>query len=207
MIDSAKDTGGGKVGPNTQLNNMMALIFGLLIPFLIVFLKVFFSTKISEIKEIEQLSKIPVLGVIGKAIGNDKLVVFNKSKSSVAEAFRGLRSSLQFIYKRQGLEGAKTVLLTSSISGEGKTFCSINIASVFALSNKKTVIVGLDLRKPKIFGDFEIDNKTGVVNYLIHNADLDQIIQKTKVDHLDVITSGPIPPNPSELLMLSLIHI
>ncbi len=201
VIDSAKDTGGGKVGPNTQLNYMMALLFGLMLPFIFVFLRVFFNTKVTSIKEIERLSKIPVLGVIGKIRGDDKLVVLNKSKSSIAESFRGLRSGLQFIYKKQGIEGAKTVLLTSSISGEGKTFCSINIASVFALSNKKTIIVGLDLRKPKIFGEFEIDNKIGVVNYLINDVNLDQIIQKTKVEHLDVITSGPIPPNPSELLM------
>ncbi len=201
VIDSAKDTGGGKVGPNTQLNYMMAVLFGLLIPFLIAFIRVFFNTKVNKIEDIQRLSKIPVLGIIGKNRTKENLAVLNKSKSSIAESFRGLRSSLQFIYKKQGIEGAKTVLITSSISGEGKTFCSINIASVFALSNKKTVIVGLDLRKPKIFGDFEIDNKIGVVNYLIHNANLDQIIQKTKVDHLDVITSGPIPPNPSELLM------
>lgn len=201
VIDSAKDTGGGKVGPNTQLNYMMALVLGMLVPFIFVFLKVFFSTKVTTIKEIERLSKIPVLGVIGKNRTGENLAVLNKSKSSIAEAFRGIRSGLQFIYKKQGIEGAKTVLLTSSISGEGKTFCSINIASVFALSNKKTVIVGLDLRKPKIFGDFGIENKVGVVNYLIHNADLSDIIQKTQVENLDVITSGPIPPNPSELLI------
>ncbi|MCB0465116.1 MAG: sugar transporter, partial [Aequorivita sp.] len=85
-------------------------------------------------------------------------VVLTKPKSAIAEAFRALRSSLQFIYKKQGIKGAKTVLVTSSVSGEGKTFCSINLASVFALSEKKTVLVGLDLRKPKIFGDFNINN-------------------------------------------------
>ncbi len=201
VIDSAKDTGGGQVGPNTQLNYMMAIVFGLMVPFIFVFLKEFFNTKVTSIKDIERLSKIPILGVIGKNYGNDNLIVLNKSKSSVAESFRGIRSGLQFIYKKQGIEGAKTVLLTSSISGEGKTFCSINIASVFALSNKKSIIVGLDLRRPKIFGDFDIDNSFGVVNYLINGANINQIIQKTKVGYLDVITSGPIPPNPSELLM------
>ncbi len=99
------------------------------------------------------------------------------------------------------IEGSKTVLVTSSISGEGKTFCAINIASVFALSQKKTVLLGLDLRKPKIFGDFDIDDQLGVVNYLIDEASADDIIQKTMIDSLDVITAGPVPPNPSELLM------
>jgi len=201
VIDSAKDTGGGKVGPNTQLNYILAFLFGLLTPLLVVFLRVFFDTKISSVKDIERLSKIPVLGVIGKSRLSNNLAVLTKPKSSIAEAFRGVRSSLQFLYKKQGLEGAKTVLITSSISGEGKTFCSINIASVFSLSKKKTVVVGLDLRKPKIFGDFNINNSIGVVNYLIHDASLKDIIQKTEFENLDVITSGPIPPNPSELLM------
>jgi capsular exopolysaccharide synthesis family protein len=96
---------------------------------------------------------------------------------------------------------AKTIMLTSSISGEGKTFCSINLASIYALSNKKTILVGLDLRKPRIFGDFKIDNVTGVVNYLIGQKSLDEVIQQTHIPYLDVISSGPIPPNPSELLM------
>ena len=173
VIDSAKDTGGGKVGPNTQLNYVMAALFGILFPFLFVFVKVFFDTTVHTIKDIERLSKIPILGVIGKSELENNLAVLNKSKSSIAEAFRAIRSSLQFIYKKQGIEGTKTVLVTSSVSGEGKTFCSINIASVFALSEKKTILVGLDLRKPKIFGDFEINNKIGVVNYLINEAKLD----------------------------------
>ena len=97
--------------------------------------------------------------------------------------------------------GTKTLMLTSSVSGEGKTFCSINIATVFAMSEKKTVIVGLDLRKPKIFDDFNLKNDSGVVNYLIGQMSLDEIAQKTKIPYLDVITSGPIPPNPSELIM------
>jgi capsular exopolysaccharide synthesis family protein len=92
-------------------------------------------------------------------------------------------------------------MLTSSVSGEGKTFCSLNIATVFALSEKKTIILGLDLRKPKIFDDFNIQNKLGVVNFLIGQNTLEEVIQKTHIPYLDVITSGPIPPNPSELIL------
>jgi len=105
------------------------------------------------------------------------------------------------MYKKNKIDGSKTLMLTSSISGEGKTFCSINVATVFALSEKKTVIVGLDLRKPKIFDDFKIKNEIGVVNYLIGQYSLDEIIQQTHIPYLDVITSGPVPPNPSELLI------
>jgi len=201
VIDHAKDTGGGKVGPNTQLNYMLAVLFGFLLPFFTVFLRVFFDTKVHGIKDIERLSKIPILGVIGENRGESNLAVLSKPKSSIAESFRALRSSLQFIYKKQNIEGTKTVLVTSSVSGEGKTFASMNIASVFALSEKRTLLLGLDLRKPKIFGDFDINNDIGIVNYLINDASLEAIIQKTHMPHLDVITSGPIPPNPSELLM------
>ena len=122
VIDSAKDTGGGQIGPNTKLNNMVAIMFGLLVPFLFVFLKVFFNTKVSSVKEILRLSKIPVLGAIGKSQTNGNLVVLKKPKSSISESFRAIRSSLQFLYKKQGIEGAKTVLVTSSVSGEGKHF-------------------------------------------------------------------------------------
>ena len=92
-------------------------------------------------------------------------------------------------------------MLTSSVSGEGKTFCSLNIATVFALSEKKTIILGLDLRKPKLFDDFNIQNELGAVNFLIGQNTLDEVIKKTHIPYLDVITSGPIPPNPSELIL------
>jgi capsular exopolysaccharide synthesis family protein len=180
---------------------MLALFFGLLIPFVFVLILAFFDNKITSVKDIERQSRIPILGVIGKSSLENGLVVLRRPKSAISESFRAIRSSLQFMYKKQGVTGAKTVLLTSSVSGEGKTFTSINIASVFALSGKKTVLVGLDLRKPKIFGDFAINNSKGVVNYLINDASLDEITQGTEIPALDVITSGPIPPNPSELLM------
>lgn len=99
------------------------------------------------------------------------------------------------------MAGAKTLMITSSVSGEGKTFCSINIATVFALSEKKTVIVGMDLRKPKLFDEFNLVNTVGVVNYLIKDKNLEEIINHTSIPYLDVILSGPIPPNPAELIM------
>ena len=92
-------------------------------------------------------------------------------------------------------------MITSSISGEGKTFCSINIATVFALSEKKTVIVGMDLRKPKLAQEFNLVNETGVVNYLIKQKELKDIVHTTPIPFLDVILSGPVPPNPSELII------
>jgi succinoglycan biosynthesis transport protein ExoP len=92
-------------------------------------------------------------------------------------------------------------MITSSVSGEGKTFCSINIATIFALSEKKTVVIGLDLRKPKLYSEFNLSNNAGVVNYLIKQKTLNEIIFPTEIPFLDVIVSGPVPPNPAELIM------
>ncbi len=200
FIDPAKDTGGGLLGPKTSVNYILALFLGLLLPLLIVFGITIFDNTIKNTDDIAKMTKIPILGVIGKKNTKSNLAVFEKPKSALAESFRAVRSSLQFLYKKQQA-GSKTLMLTSSISGEGKTFCSINIATVFALSEKKTVIVGLDLRKPKIFQDFQIENNIGVVNYLIGQKTLAEIIQHTSIPFLDFISAGPIPPNPSELIM------
>ena len=201
FLDPAKDVGGGLRGPKTSINYILAAMLGFLIPLLVVFVITLLDNSINTTDDIQKLTKIPLIGVVGKKNTENNLSVFEKPKSPLAESFRAIRSSLQFMYKKQQKEGAKILMLTSSVSGEGKTFCSINLATVFALSDKKTVIVGLDLRKPRIFGDFNIDNITGVVNYLIGQKTIDEVIQKTHIPNLDVIPSGPIPPNPSELLM------
>ncbi len=201
LLEPAKDTGQGRNLVNLNVRYIFAF-FAVLIPILLLsFMITFFDNKLHSPNDLEKLSQIPLLGVVGKNESETSLVVLDKPKSAIAEAFRAIRSSLQYVYKKHDLKGSKTVMVTSSISGEGKTFSSINIASVFALSGKRTVLVGLDLRKPKIFNDFKIHNKTGVVNYLIGQNTLEDVVQNTVLENLDVITSGPIPPNPSELLI------
>ncbi|MGA9324939.1 MAG: GNVR domain-containing protein, partial [Salegentibacter sp.] len=140
IIDKAKDTGGGQIGPNTQLNYVMAMLVGGVIPLTFVFLLVFLNTNVVNAQEVTRLSPIPILGLIGKSKLDSNLAVFNSPKSSIAESFRGIRSSLQFMYKKQGVTGSKTVLITSSVSGEGKTFCAMNLATVFAMSEKRTIL-------------------------------------------------------------------
>lgn len=201
FIDPAKDIGGGLIGPRTGVNYIIAIFSGLIIPLLIVFLIFFINNAIQNTDDISSLTNIPLIGVVGMKHTDTNLAVFEKPKSALSESFRAIRSSLQFLYKKQKVSGSKVLMLTSSVSGEGKTFCSINIATVFALSEKKTVIVGLDLRKPKIFDDFNLKNNVGAVNYLIGQSTLEEITQSTKIPYLDVITSGPVPPNPSELIM------
>jgi capsular exopolysaccharide synthesis family protein len=164
-----------------------------------VLLNEFFNNKISTVEEVENSYKIPVLGVIGSKTEKTNLVVFENPKSAISESYRALRSNVQFLLKR----GAKShiMLLTSSISGEGKTLTAMNLASVFALSGKKTILVGVDLRKPKIAEDFNMNNKIGFVHYLINQKTAEEVIQHTDYENLDILLSGPIPPNPSELLL------
>lgn len=201
FIDSAKDIGGGLIGPKTDTNYVLAFILGFMIPLFIVILIFVLNNSIQNTDDLIALTSIPLIGTVGVNTSKSYLAVFDKPKSALSESFRAIRSSLQFLYKKQNLSGTKTLMITSTISGEGKTFCSINIATVFALSEKKTIIVGLDLRKPKLFNDFNLSNDVGVVNYLIGQKSLEEITSKTQIPFLDVITSGPIPPNPSELIM------
>lgn len=201
FIDPAKDIGEGLIGPKTGVNYILALFLGLLLPLLVITIVFFVNNTIHNPEDISKLTNIPLIGVVGVNPDKNNLAVFEKPKSALSESFRVIRSSLQFLYKKNLVEGTKTLMITSSVSGEGKTFCSINIATVFALSEKKTVIVGLDLRKPKLSEEFNLTNSVGVVNYLIKDKSLSEIVNKTAVPFLDVILSGPIPPNPSELIM------
>ena len=201
FIDPAKDVGGGLIGPKTSVNYVLALFLGILLPLLVVLIIFFVNNSIQNTDELSNLTQIPIIGVVGVNRDKTGLAVYDKPKSALSESFRAIRSSLQFMYKKQNVDGAKTLMITSSVSGEGKTFCSINIATVFALSEKKTVIVGLDLRKPKLYEEFKLNNDKGVVNYLIHQNTLEEITNATEVPFLDVILSGPIPPNPGELII------
>lgn len=202
VIDEAKDIGNAPIGPKKSLNYMMALMIGFFTPMFLIFVIYLLDSTVHGSDEIVKMSKIPILGLIGKYRYKNNLVAYEKPKSAVAESFRAIRSSLQFIFKNNPSNNrANTLMVTSSVSGEGKTFTSINIATVYAISGKRTILLGLDLRKPKIFDDFDITNEKGIVNYLIGDSLLEEIITNTHIENLDIIPSGPIPPNPSELLM------
>ncbi|MEP2770535.1 MAG: polysaccharide biosynthesis tyrosine autokinase [Fulvivirga sp.] len=189
---------GAKIAPQTTRNFGVAIVLSFVIPILFLYFKEFFNTKILYKEDIDDVTTIPFLGLVGHESSSDNLIVDRDPRSAVSESFRTVRSNINFFTSEKD---KKVILITSSISGEGKTFCSINLSTVVALSGKKTVIVGADLRRPKLFGDFDLNNDIGVSNYLINSASVDEIIQHTKVDNLDLISSGAVPPNPSELLM------
>jgi len=201
VIDEAKDTGGNGDRKDSNINYLIALLVGIAIPISAAFLLTLMDNFIHTTKDIEKLSSIPLIGVVGKTNHATNLIVKDKPQSTIAESFRGIRSSLHFIYNQDSLHGSRTIMVTSSVSGEGKTFTSINLATVFALSGKRTILVGMDLRKPKIFDDFNIENDVGVSNYLVKDCNLNEVIRSTGVENLDMVLSGPVPPNPSELIM------
>ena len=202
LIDAAIDLGQSPIYPNPTFNYLVGIMLGLILPLFYIIIRELLDNKVRTIEEIENHYSIPILGAIGNNTGGNNLAVFERPKSTVAESFRALRSNIQFLFKNKNTtKKAKTLVLTSSVSGEGKTMISINMASVFALSGKKTVLIGMDLRKPKIYDDFKLNNNLGVVNYLINQKSLSEIIINTQIPNMDLILSGPIPPNPSELLL------
>jgi len=201
IIDAAKDTGQGGSRRDSNINYLMAILVGIVVPVTAAFILTLLDFYVHTPKDLEKLSPVPLIGVIGQIKHPNNLVVYEQPRSSVAEAFRGLRSSLHFMYNQESNHGSKTIMVTSSVSGEGKTFTSINLATIFAMSGKRTLLVGLDLRKPKIFDDFDIENNIGVSNYLVKDVTLNEIIKSSGIENLDLALSGPVPPNPSELIL------
>jgi capsular exopolysaccharide synthesis family protein len=153
-----------------------------------------------EREEIEQKSSIPILGSVAhNKRETDVIPVKRHPKSSIAESFRAIRTNLAFFLKSKKFH-TPIITFTSTISGEGKTFCALNLAAIIAMNNKKVLVIGLDLRKPKLQNMLNTNFSLGITNYLIGKNTIEEIILKTDVPNLDVILSGPIPPNPIELI-------
>jgi capsular exopolysaccharide synthesis family protein len=189
---------GGPIYPNITYNYIIASVVGLGIPFILFILFELFNNRVQSREDIEKFTDIPFIGSVGHAVIGSNLLVYKKPKSAMAEAYRAVRSNLN--YFTEGKD-KKTFLVTSSISGEGKTFTTINLATVFAYSGKKTIIVGADMRRPRIFDDFELTNDKGLSSYLSGQKSIYDCIQETKIPNLDLLSAGPVPPNPSELLL------
>ena len=198
VLDEARIDRTLKVAPRTSMNYLVALIIGLLIPALILFLRDFFNVSVNDRKDVEKLTNFPIIGQVSQSPDKDPLVVINSPKSPISESFRSIRTNIEFI--TQG-KPKSTILVTGDIQGIGKTFNSLNIASIYALYGKKTVLLGFDMRKPKLYQEFGLSNNVGLSSYLSNKDAFESIIQPSnKIPNLDVITSGPIPPNPAELI-------
>ena len=196
----------GKTSPKAAIILLIALVLGFAIPAGILFLIEFFKYKIEGHADVVKLTQIPVIADIPVAsdvsMGRADIVVHQNVNNLMEEIFRGLRTSIQFMLKKD----EKVLMFTSSTSGEGKTFVASNVAISLALLGKKVIVVGLDIRKPRLAELFEIDNHhTGITNLMIHENNTWEDIQKQILSsgvnsNLDLLMAGPVPPNPGELI-------
>mgnify|MGYP006093168399 CR=1 FL=1 len=189
------------IAPNRQNTYLGALLIGLLLPFSFVFLRNLLDNKIYSKKDISDIISVPFLGSIPTSDEIKKLVVTRDERTPTSEAFRLIRANLNFIIPNIN-KGGKTIFVTSTTSGEGKSFISINTAAALALSGNKVLLMGLDFRDPKINKYLNIPEKKGITNYI---SDSKFIFDELKfkipsIESLDIISSGLIPPNPSELV-------
>ena len=199
QVVEAPTIGGMPISPNKNRIYLLALIIGISLPLVLMYAFDWLNNKIVSREDLEKNTTIPVIGHIGHSILKTNLVVRQSPKSLISEAFRTIRANLQYFI---GMEDKKcnVFLVSSSISDEGKTFCSINLAYIFALSGKKTLLLGADLRKPSLAGYFGFRNYPGISNYLAGFNTLDEIVFQFEPENLKVILAGDIPPNPAELL-------
>lgn len=187
------------VSPNKRTVQLIAVLLGLGLPALIIFLAELLNDKITSRHEIERNTNTPILGEVGHSYSENTLVVNRTSRGMVAEQFRIIRSNLQYVLTKKE---NPVILVTSSFSGEGKSFVSTNVAAVMALTGKKTVILEFDIRKPKVLSGLNMSRKAGISNYLVGKGDLEELIVPVPdIENLFVLPCGPIPPNPSELLL------
>ena len=194
-------SGGWPVSPNSRSMYTTAILIGLAIPIGFAMLRELLNDKVNSRADIEKYSEVPILGEVGHSDDKAVLIVSGKDRKYISEQFRILRTNLQYILPRKE---KSTILVTSSVSGEGKTFVSTNLAAVLALSGKKVVVMEFDIRKPKVLRGLQLDQKgkKGITNYLMDNATLDEIIIPVEeFPNLFIISCGPVPPNPSELIL------
>lgn len=188
----------GSVFPKRDNNLMMGVLIGFFIPGLFIFVKDFFRKNVESQADVKRYLDMPIIGNVPRSKVYGDLAVYNFPKSHVTESYRSIRANFKYLFPDQNM---KTIFVTSAQPQDGKTFTSINLASIFALSGKKTVLVGLDLRKPKLHNSFDYDNKVGLTSYLIGQKSFDEVVRKTEYDNLHLVLSGPIPPNPAELIL------
>jgi len=189
------------VKPKRSVIWLGAGLAGMVIPLLLINLIFMLNSTVQNREEVERITHTSILAEIGMMKGRGRnpaeSIIKVTSRSAVAEQFRALRTNLQYM----GDGNCRTIMLTSSISSEGKSFISINLAVSLASSDKRVILIGLDLRKPSLHNRLDITNKKGASNYLVGQKNLDELIQPSGLHpQFDVLSCGPLPPNPSELL-------
>ncbi len=190
----------GVIQPDKNKLIRLFVLGGFVIALLLAVVRKLFFEKIENVNELADATSLTILGGLPQIKEQEsKLIVTHKPKAQITESFRTLRTNLSYLGDNEGR--AKRVLISSFFPGEGKTFTSSNLAGLIAMGDKKVLIIDFDLHKPKIHKTFDIENTKGVSTFLIDKHNLVEIIHKDLKPNLDVITAGPIPPNPSELIL------
>lgn len=197
MVDQARAR--DLVAPNQILVILIALTLAIGLPTLGIILKELVHNRITCEEDLKFVTNLPVVANFPHSRLSYNTVVLTEPGSKISEAFRSLRTHMGFF--TQDID-CPTILLTSSVAGEGKTFAAINLASAYSLTGKKVVLIGFDLRRPTLSKSFKLDGEIGLTSYLIGEKTINQVIHMSDYENLHIIPSGPIPPNPGELSAL-----
>lgn len=191
------------VAPKKKIIYLAAFIIGILIPTGLIYLKGLFYYKIASVDDIKAITKVPVIAEISQAEKESSIIIGGEENRPVIEQFRGLRNNLNFFFQEE--KGSKCILVTSSESGEGKSFVSLNLAMTYALLRKKVILLSVDLRKPKLAQYLGTDKGSthGMSTYLAGQDKLEDVVHPLTINDLQFsfVNAGSIPPNPTELLM------
>jgi tyrosine-protein kinase Etk/Wzc len=191
------------ISPSGRKTYIIGCGLGICIGLLLIIIAGMLKNTVSYREEIESMSFTPIIGVVRRANESinqkyPRLLSIENPKSGLSESFRGIRTNLQFLAADKA---TKVVAITSTVSGEGKSFVTINLAGMLSLLGMRVVIIDMDLRKPKLHYSFGSDNSVGLSTLLVGKSTLQETLKHTDHPNLDLITSGPIPPNPSELIL------
>lgn len=202
ILEKAEQSG-NLISPIKRNSILISFVLALVLSVALLFVRYILHDKIYNLKDITaaSVSEVSLLGLIpkyNKEIPVSQLVVDKNPKSLISEAFRAVRSNLNFI---DNSEGKKIIAVTSSISGEGKTFIALNIAGIIAFAGKKVILLDLDMRKPKVHKGFGVQNNSGMSTILTGMNSIQECIHSTALENFNFITAGPTPPNPSELII------
>ncbi|MGD9932039.1 MAG: GumC family protein [Mangrovibacterium sp.] len=198
ILDQAAPDITVQTGPSMTMNVAVGGFMGLAIPFVIIIVMNYFNDKINSAEEIEQMTSIQVIGnLINNNNKKEPLPTIRHPRSAIAESFRELRTNLRFLYPD---ESSKVISINSVIPREGKSFTAVNLASMIAINSMKVLLIDCDMRKPSAHKYLSCENTVGLSTFLIGQHERNEIIQKTKIENLQLISGGPVPPNPSEML-------
>ncbi|MFD1871845.1 exopolysaccharide transport family protein [Hymenobacter bucti] len=199
IVDAAKQNGTGPSSPKPLLIGLLALLAGIVLPAGVVLMQEKTNSRVQSKEDLARLTNIPMLGVIPHGTTQDKQTMLNDPRSPIAEAFRAVRVNMQYL--AAGLD-KRVIGVTSSVPGEGKSFCTVNLAAELAQSGRRVIVLECDMRRPTLASYFDIDSRRehGLSTYLAGDSTFDQARHTTSIASLDVMCCGPIPQNPTRLI-------